>query len=159
MTNAKTISNFFSLDAPEKEGIVTSHRDMLKEIKSTNEKSQCSRDSKSPRFLNVYMHKPLMSKRGKSTQPYRKVVNKFDDSMFQATTNRSGVDLSNYFTSTSEARKIRIEKSLDVQKIRNRINTLEKEEEMAKKRIEEARVRAIGMLQNQLRKEENQRKI
>ena len=40
-----------------------------------------------------------------------------------------------------------------------RIATLEKEEVLAKKKIDEARVKAIGMLQKQLQKEENNKKI
>ena len=60
--------------------------------------------------MTVYLAKPLMTKRGKSTQPIRRVTNKFEDSLFQPTY-RSGIDLSNYFTSTTEARKMRMEKS------------------------------------------------
>jgi hypothetical protein len=69
------------------------------------------------------------------------------------------VDISNYYGSTTEARKVRIEKSQDVQKLQIRIATLEKEEEIAKKRIDEARLKAIGMLQKQLKKEENVKKL
>ena len=40
-----------------------------------------------------------------------------------------------------------------------RIAALEKEEELAKKKIDEARLKAIGMLQKQLQKEENNKKL
>jgi hypothetical protein len=97
--------------------------------------------------MTVYHQKPLiLSKRGKSTQPIRRITNKFEDSLFQSTYH-NGIDLSTYFSSTTEARKVRMEKTQDVQKLQIRIATLEKEEEMAKKKIDEARVKAIGMLQ------------
>jgi hypothetical protein len=103
--------------------------------------------------MNVYLHKPqtqIMTKRGRSTQPMRQIKTKFDP---------LPPDLSQFLTSNSEARKLRIEKWNDVQKLHIRIASLEKEEELAKKKIDEARLKAISMLKKQISKEETIKKI
>ena len=74
---SSTGSNFLTSDLPPRaqtrgdpsESIVISHRDQMRKIVSQAEKTI----EKSPRFMTIYIQKPVMTKRGKSTQPVRKV--------------------------------------------------------------------------------------
>ena len=71
---------------------------------------------------------------------------------------KSGADLSG-FVSMYEARRARMEKERNVQKLHNRIALLEKEEDKANRRIEETRKRAYDMIQSKIEKDNFNRKI
>lgn len=72
---------------------------------------------------------------------------------------KSDPSIMSNFVSMYEARKTRLEKEQNVQKLHNRIALLEKEEEKANRKIEDTRKRAYDMIQSKIEKDNFTKKI